>query len=114
MTTKTAPFSCFVLALAGPVVWAAHFFIVYGLEAAVCTRADFPAATMRLIIAAATATAVAGLAVLLIRNFRKRPSEPEFGFLHDIFVCLALISIGAVLAVAAPALRLSACVQPAG
>lgn len=115
MSAKTAPFSDFVLALAGPIVWAAHFFIVYGLEAAVCARAESPAFTMRWIVAAATAAAVAGLAALLIRRFRKQPSEPEaFRFLHKVFVYLTLISIGAILAVAASTLRLSACVQPLG
>ncbi len=115
MNAKSAPFNGFVLAFAGPIVWAAHFFIVYGLEAAVCTRADSPAATVRWIIATATATAVVGLAALLIRRFRKPPSDSEaFRFLHKISIYLALLSIGAVLTVAASALRLSACMQPAG
>ena len=115
MNAKSAPFSGCVLALAGPIVWAAHFFIVYGLEAAVCTRADFPATTMQWIIATATATAVVSLAAPLIRRFHQTPTESEaVRFLHEISIYLALISIGAVLAVAASVLRLSACVQPVG
>ena len=115
MTAKARPFSGFVLALTGPMVWAVHFFVVYGAESVVCTRAVSPAITMQWILAVATATAVAGLAAFLIRRFRKRPSEPEaLAFLNEISVYLALISIGAVLAVTASTLRLSACVQPAG
>lgn len=115
MTANARPFGGFVLALTGPIVWAAHFFIVYGLEAAVCTRADSPAATMQWITAAATTTAVGGLAALLIRRFRKPPTESgAFRFLHEISTYLTLLSIGAVLTVAASALRLPACVQPAG
>jgi hypothetical protein len=113
VNAKSAPFSSFVLALAGPIVWAAHFFIVYGFEAAVCARSETPTLTMQWIIAAATATAVAGLVALLIRLLRSLPHRSEaFRFLHKVSLCLALISIGAVLAVAASGLRLSACVQP--
>jgi len=115
VNANTARFSGFVLALAGPLVWAAHFFIVYGVEAVVCAKTDSPTFTMRWIIGAATATAVAGLVALLIARFRKQLAESEaFRFLHEIFVCLTLLSIGAVLTVAASALRLSACVPPAG
>jgi hypothetical protein len=113
VNAKSAPFSDFILALAGPIVWAAHFFIVYGLEAAVCATAESPTLTMRWIIAAATATAVAGLVALLIQLLRKLQNGSEaLRFLHKVSLCLSLISIGAVLAVAASALRLSACVQP--
>jgi hypothetical protein len=115
VTAKVRPFSGFIFALMGPIVWAMHFFIVYGLEAAVCAKVRSPALTMRWIIAVATAAAVMGLAAFLIRRVRKRPREPgALGILHEISVYLSLISIGAILVVAASALRLSACVQPAG
>ena len=115
VTAKTAPFSGFVLALAGPVVWAAHFFIVYGLEAAMCTRASSPAFIMRWIVAIATAIAIAALAAFVFRCFLKLSSEPEsLSFLNTISIFLALISIGAILAVGASNFHLSACVEPTG
>jgi hypothetical protein len=114
MTTKAQPLGRFLLAFLGPMVWAAHFFVVYGVEAALCTRVASPATTMRWIVAAATIAAVAGLAAFLMLCFRRPSDEPEaLGFLHKVSVCLALISIGAILAVAASALRLPACMQPA-
>jgi hypothetical protein len=114
MITRTQPLSGFLLALLGPMVWAMHFFVVYGLEAALCTRAISPVLTMRWTVAVATAGAVGGLVVFLILRFR-RSSEPDApGFLRTISISLALISVGAILAVAASALRLPACLQPAG
>jgi hypothetical protein len=115
MTTKAQPLGKFLLAMLGPTVWAAHFFVVYGVEAAVCTRAASPAVTMRWIVAAATTAAVAGLAAVLMLRFRGPPGEPEdLGFLRKVSVYLALLSLGAILAVAAAALAISPYVQPTG
>ena len=114
MNTRTQPVREFFLALAGPVVWAAHFFVVYGLEAAVCTRAASPVLTMRWVIAAATAAALATLAAFLIPRLRRRSESEDREFLRRIAVGLTFVSIGAILAVAASALSLPACVPPAG
>jgi hypothetical protein len=115
MTTKAQPLGKFLLAMLGPTVWAAHFFVVYGVEAAVCTRAASPAVTMRWIVAAATTAAVAGLAALPMLRFRGRPNEPaDLCFLRKVSVYLALVSIGAILAVSAAALAILPCVQPTG
>jgi hypothetical protein len=52
--------------------------------------------------------------VLMLR-FRGPPGEPEdLGFLRKVSVYLALLSLGAILAVAAAALAISPCVQPTG
>ena len=115
MTSKVQPLSGLLLALLGPIVWAVHFFVVYGLEAVLCTRASSPVFAMQMIVAAATAAAVASLGAFLIQRFRKPPNDNEAGaFLRTVSIFLALISIGALVGVAASAVHLSACVQPTG
>ena len=115
MTTNARPFRDLALALSGPIVWAAHFFVVYGLEATVCTRAASPILTMQLIVSCATAVAIVVLAVFTLHRLRVPPSENDaLFFLNRISIFLALISIGAVLAVAVSATQLSACLQLAG
>ena len=69
MTQRARPFGDFIACLYGPIIWAMHFFIVYGLEAAVCTRASSPAFIMRWIVAIATAIAIAALAAFVFRCF---------------------------------------------
>ena len=110
MTTEAQPLSRLLLALTGPILWALHFFTVYGLEAVVCARAHFPIAAMQWIVAIATTAAVAGAVAFLIWRFRQRSMETDVvSFLREIAIVLALISIGAILVVAASALQLSPC-----
>ncbi len=115
MISTAQPLSGLLLTLLGPIVWAAHFFAVYGLEAVVCTRAPSPVLTMRMTVAVATAAAVASLGAFLFQRLRKPPNDSEAGaFLRTVSVLLALISIGALVGVAASALYLPACMQPTG
>jgi hypothetical protein len=116
MTAKARPLSDLLIALAGPIVWAAHFFVIYGVEAVICTRAAVPFRAMQGISIVATAIAIGLLAVLLIRQYRtqRRRGGDAAAFLRDISVWLAVISIGAVAGVALSALRLPVCVPPAG
>jgi hypothetical protein len=110
MTTEAQPLSRLLLALTGPILWALHFFIVYGLEAVVCARAHSPIATMQWIVAIATTAAVAGTAAFLAWRFRHRSTEADVGsFLREIAIVLALISIGAILVVAASTFQSSPC-----
>ena len=116
MTAKhTRPMSDFVWMLAGPIVWAAHFFLVYGVEAVICTRAASPVTTMRWIVAVATALALGALVVFIFRTLAaRRKDSPVAIFVPDVSIALALLSIGAVAGVAVSGLTLQACVPPAG
>jgi hypothetical protein len=114
MKARVRPFSVLVLTLAGPIVWAAHFFVIYGMEAVICARVAEPADVMRWISIAATAVAFGLLVAFLIRQYRVRSLDDAAPFLREISVWLAVISIGAVAGVGLSALRLPACVPPAG
>jgi hypothetical protein len=110
MSAKAQPLGRLLLAFTGPILWAAHFFVVYGLEAVVCVNARFPIATMQWIVAIATAAAVAGAFTFLIWRFRQRSAEADvLAFLREVSLVLALISIGAILATGASTLHLPAC-----
>lgn len=114
MIAKAQPLRWLLVALTGPILWAAHFFVVYGLEAVVCANARFPIATMQWIVAIATAAAVAGAAAFLIWRFRQRSAEADvLAFLREISLVLALISAGAILVVGATALQSSPCLGSA-
>ena len=115
MTKNVRPLGDFLLALAGPIVWAAHFFVVYGFEAVICTRVSSPDYVMRWIIAAATVAAIGALAVFLLRNWARHSQDPDTAqFLRHIYAALAIISMGAVIGAALPSLTLPACMSPAG
>jgi hypothetical protein len=116
MTAKARPLSDLLIALAGPIVWAAHFFFIYSMEAIICTRAAAPSHAMRWIGIAATVTAIGLLAVLLIRHYRiqQRRGDSAGVFLRDVSVWLTIISIGVVAGVALSAMRLPVCAPPAG
>ena len=112
MTRNVRPFSSdLIWALAGPIVWAAHFFLVYGVEAVICTRTASPSVAMRWIIVAATAVALGLLIVVVLRQWRTRDAD---AFLRQVQITLALISMAAIAGAAISGLSLPACVSPAG
>ena len=110
MTRTVRPFSDFLWALAGPIVWAAHFFVVYGMEAVICTRTASPFSTMPWIVAIATAVAFGALIIVVIRQ-RKVPDTALF--LRQVSVALALISMAAITGAAVSGLSLPACMPAA-
>lgn len=116
MTAMVRPVSEFLACLYGPIVWAAHFFVVYGAESIVCTSSSSPASTMWFTIVGMTAIALAAIAAPLARSVRVAPeSDREVQrFLMMLRNSLPILSAAAVLAVAVSALRLNACVSPAG
>jgi uncharacterized membrane protein YgdD (TMEM256/DUF423 family) len=104
-----------VIVLAGPVVWAAHFFVLYGAEALVCTQAASPSRALQWVNIGATAVALAALAALLIRQYRSRQKNDDAdAFLRSASLWLALISAGAICGTMLSAWRVAACLPPAG
>lgn len=116
MTGETRSLSDFLWVLAGPIVWAVHFFVVYGPEAIICTRLGSPAYAMRWIVSVATAAAIGTLFIFFLRkrNRRREKSRDTAAFLNDISIALAWISMAAVAGVAAGSLSLPACTAVAG
>ena len=115
MKTKVRPFGDFVLCLFGPIVWAMHFFTMYGAEALACTRS--PDQGLRLPAALATAAALASLTAFLIWQIRRRPhrvAADSVRFLSEVGIALAAMSMLAVFAVAWPVLHLPICASPFG
>jgi hypothetical protein len=116
MTSSARPFGDFIACLYGPVIWAVHFFIVYGAESVVCAGASSPASVMRWTVFVATAIALIAMAVSYVRSVRTGRIS-DLGaqrFLRSVAGWLAILSAAAIVAVAAVAMRLSACMPPAG
>jgi hypothetical protein len=63
MSARPLPLTHLVVALAGPIVWAAHFFTLYLAEAFACSAGAAPAAAVRWIGTTATIVALGSLAV---------------------------------------------------
>jgi peptidoglycan biosynthesis protein MviN/MurJ (putative lipid II flippase) len=119
---RVRPFRDFLLSLVGPVVWAAHFFVIYGAEALVCTGAEQAAIQNRgFLSVAALATAIAlaalgGFALWQLRAGRRGYHEgsDETAFLRITSLALAVLSMMAVIWVALPVTMIGACAPPAG
>jgi hypothetical protein len=116
MTAGARPFGDLVASLRGPIIWAVHFFVVYGAESVVCIGASSSTGAMRWTVFAATAIALVAIAAPHVRGVeRGRAGDPAAQrFLGSVARWLSFLSAAAILAVAAAAMRLSACVSPAG
>jgi hypothetical protein len=64
MNARPKPIVDCMPALAGPLVWAMHFFILYGSEALACTEPGAPGNAVRWIGAVATIAALTALSLL--------------------------------------------------
>ena len=118
MTRRARPFGDFLLCLFGPIVWVAHFFVMYGAATLVCTGRPVAYAMIGIGIVATT-VALASLGAFVVwkirerLNRRGRPND-IVRFLNDLSLALATISMLAILAVAWPVLHLPTCVSPFG
>lgn len=90
--------------LFGPLVWALYFLVVYGGHASFCAAGDrlpgMPAEVLPILLAAATAAAMALIAGALLwpsaprRLLRAVPAgNPEAGFVTRVMRLLALLSL---------------------
>jgi hypothetical protein len=114
MTSQSRPLGDLIGSLVGPMVWAAHFFIMYAAETLICIDGGFGLRNMRWFAAVATAIAVGILLAAIVRNRRPARSNDGVPALRNISNVLSLISIGAILATALPAAVVPTCVNPAG
>jgi hypothetical protein len=108
-----------VLSLAGPIVWAAHFFVMYAAETLVCIGAAPSRGQFLTIAIPGTTAALIGLAVFIAWQLRfgshARPTAREGDgswFLRRASAALAALAMLAILWSAVPVLLLPACVAP--
>jgi hypothetical protein len=108
MTPGTRPLTDLLLALAGPIVWAGHFFAVYLTEALLCpAQGSATHAIVRSIGGVLTTLALAALIAFARRNLR----DHRAGGSAELFFALplTLLSVLAVLWTSLPLLALPAC-----
>ena len=98
----------------GPLIWAAHLAVVYGVHSFGCGRDLFGAGLFgldqpQLIIIGATLFAVLGIGAGLPIRVSAQPMEQEQRFERGVAIGLAALSIFGVLAAGAAALIIPAC-----
>jgi len=108
MTERTLPLASAAAALLGPVVWAAHFILIYALESVLCRVADGRWHTI--VIVVATLGALATLAVHAGKQSRRLCLAGAEGFLAQVALTLGGLSLLAIILVAGAGLALPACV----
>jgi uncharacterized membrane protein len=103
---------CTILMFIGPIVWAFHFLLIYGLTGIVCARPamqqDWPG-IVAWGIGVATATAIGGIAIIHFRHWLERRSPAGSSFIEWISSSLALLSVVAIVWEALPVLFVSPC-----
>ena len=110
------------LYLAGPIVWAAHFSLLYGIEAAICSGLGRSFLGKQFWLIALGLTAVALITLLcfirwqlaLGRHDHNTRSERSAAFLRDMSIGLVALAIIGVLWSTLPALVLPVCATVAG
>lgn len=109
MTSQTRPMTDLLLAFAGPLLWAGHFFSLYLTEALLCTaQGAATQTTLRTIGGALTVCAVAAM-LALARRQRHDLSVPGRSAALPFAVPLTLLSALAVLWTSLPLFLLPAC-----
>jgi hypothetical protein len=107
MNTRIRPVTDLLLALAGPMVWAGHFFGVYLTEAVLCSPRGAPAPVRSI----AVSLTVLALAVIVAFSIRQRHIDLTTGRSAARFFALplTLLSLLAVLWTSLPLFLLPAC-----
>jgi hypothetical protein len=117
--SRVQPLSAMLQMLTGPVIWFAHFVLLYGAEALICTPPLARPGAMTSITVAATLAALGALAIF-VAILMRRPAAAgsrdhgDVGFLRAASLLLALLSAIAVVWVALPTAILPVCAAPAG
>jgi bacteriorhodopsin len=116
--SRAQPLSAMLQMLAGPVIWFAHFVVLYGAEALICTPPLESSGAMTSVTIAATVAALVALgifAAIVMRQFTAASrNHTDAGFLRVASLFLALLSAIAVIWVALPTAILPVCAAPAG
>ncbi len=111
------------LYLSGPIVWAAHFSLLYGLEAAICSGLGRSSLENKFWLVALGLTAVALITMLCFVAWQLRLRRHDHKaanklnrppFLRDMSIALVALSMIGVLWSTLPALVLPVCTTAAG
>jgi hypothetical protein len=114
MTSQSRPLSDLISSLIGPIVWAAHFFVMYGAETLICINGGLGLPNMHLFAPAATGIAIGILLAAIMWNRRSRHPYDRTPALRNVSNILSLLSIGAIAATALPAAVVPTCASPVG
>jgi hypothetical protein len=100
--------------LAGPLVWAAHFLVVYASESVLCTR-GWGAGTHLTLIMVASVAALVLLSAAFASSRRALAASGSDGarFMEQVAAALSLLGALAITWTTLPGLLLSACTLPA-
>ena len=109
---KHRRFADFLWLLAGPLVWFAHFTILYGAEALICMSPQSTGRLMAWIGSVATLVALATLALVaaLLRTRLAPNQDTRLSFLQSAALLTALLSALGVIWTAFPVAILPVCV----
>jgi hypothetical protein len=116
--SRAQPLSAMFQMLTGPVIWFAHFVVLYGAEALICTPPLASSGAMTSVTIAATLAALVALgifaAIVMRRPATASRNHSDAGLLRSVSLLLALLSAIAVTWVALPTAILPVCAAPAG
>ena len=108
-----------LIALAGPLIWAAHAVLLYGGHTVLCAQSSAPARSLGWIalVALATMFGLALLAALFVREWRgarrtRSAKRDAHAFLRDLTFALTILSALGVLWMATPAALIPPCTGP--
>lgn len=111
----TRPFGHALQLIVGPVLWFAHFTLLYGAEALICTPPIASGRGMMWVASAATVAALSALAMVAARLIRApRHDDDDARFLRSSALMLAGLSALGVVWTALPVAMLIVCMSPAG
>lgn len=104
----------FLLMLAGPIIWAAHFLFIYSFVGVVCARPALHvkwmgAAMSSWVIVAASLLALAAMAVIYLRLRGSMPRTGDPAFLPWLAGTLSLLSAVAIIWETLPVLLVPPC-----
>jgi len=118
-TPRARPLTDLLRLFVGPGLWFAHFVVLYGAEALVCTPPAASGRAMTWIALAATIMTLGALALFAGSWLRDPPSSDPPGehtgaaFLHAAALMLALLAALGVVWTAFPVAMLPVCMPPA-
>ena len=121
MRTGASSIRVTIIWLFGPIVWAVHFFLLYGIATVLCTgpEASQPG-LVRLLALALTALALAAMACFVMLQFFGGSSrnasrlETVTTFLRATAIALAGLATVGIIWVAVGAMLTPACTNPSG
>jgi hypothetical protein len=94
----------------GPLIWAAHLAVVYGVHSFGCARDLFGTGLLELIVVGATVCAVLGTAAGVAVTVPAQSADHEQSFERGVAIGLAVLSCFGVLAAGGAALIVPSCV----